>query len=284
MKKEDIEKQGLKKIHEDFSSIMEAFRDVLRGQGEEEVAIALKDIDGNSQIEESFLHNGNSEKLIQALSISFQLMNLVEENASVQYRRKVENHAGVDAIRGSWGETFQKLTRMGLTEEQIAEILPKVLVMPVLTAHPTEAKRTSVLKIHRELYLLLVKKENQVWSVSERQAIDDDIKALLERWWRTREVHFEKPKLESERNNVLYYFKKVFPLALELSDKRLKYTWKAMGFDQKRLSSPCQFPILKFGSWVGGDRDGHPLVTASVTRSTLMDHRTQQFPFLEMHW
>lgn len=280
MKKEDIEKNGLKKIHEDFSAIMEAFREVLRGQGEEEVAIALQDHDVTSQSEGSFLHNGNGEKIIQALSISFQLMNLVEENASVQFRRKVENHVGVDAIRGSWGETFQKLLGMGLTEEQIANILPQIVVMPVLTAHPTEAKRTSVLNIHRELYLLLVKKENQVWSVSERQAIDDDIKALLERWWRTREVHFEKPKLESERNNVLYYFTKVFPLALELSDKRLKYSWKAMGFDQKRLSSPSQFPTLTFGSWVGGDRDGHPLVTASETRSTLMYHRAEAISIL----
>jgi phosphoenolpyruvate carboxylase len=280
MKKEDIEKQGLKKIHNDFTAIMDAFREVLMGQGEEAVAVALKDIDGNSLSEAAIQHHGNDEKIIQALSISFQLMNLVEENASVQFRRQVENHIGLDAIRGAWGETFQKLISMGLNEEQIADILPKVMVMPVLTAHPTEAKRTSVLELHRELYLLLVKKENLVWSASERQAIDDDIKALLERWWRTREVHFEKPKLQSERNNVLYYFTKVFPLALEISDERLKYTWKAMGFDQKRLTSPGQFPTLKFGSWVGGDRDGHPLVTASITRSTLIDHRTAALSIL----
>ncbi len=205
--------------------------------------------------------------------MGFQLMNLVAENASVQFRRKVENHVGIDAIRGAWGEIFKKLLGKGLTEEQIADVLPNVMVMPVLTTHPTEAKRTSVLDLHRDLYLLLVKKENKIWSVSEQEAIDNDIKALLERWWHTREVHMEKPNLESERSNVLYYLSKVFPLALEISDKRLKYTWKAMGFNPKRLSSPSQFPVLKFGSWVGGDRDGHPLITASLTRSTLMAHR-----------
>ncbi len=273
MKKEGISEQVLKKIHLDFQSIMNAFREVLIDQNEEDIALALKGIGGNSRGEGHIPRNGNEEKLIQALSISFQLMNLVEENASVQFRRSVENHLGIDAIRGSWGESFRKLIHMGLSEEQIAEILPSVMVMPVLTAHPTEAKRTSVLDLHRALYLQLVKKENKVWTVSERHAIEDDIKALIERWWRTREVHLEKPKPESECNNVLYYFTKVFPLALEISDERLKYTWKEMGFDKKRLSLPDQFPLLKLGSWVGGDRDGHPLVTATVTRDTLLAHR-----------
>lgn len=273
MKKEEIEKQGLEKIHTDLTAIMGAFMDVLEGQGEEAIAIALKDIEDNTKNDGSVLHHLNNEKIIQALSISFQLMNLVEENASVQFRRKVENHMGLDAIRGSWAETFKKLQEKGLTEEQIADILPNVMVMPVLTAHPTEAKRTSVLDLHRDLYLLLVKKENKIWSVIEQEATDNDIKALLERWWHTREVHLEKPNIESERNNLLHYFTKVFPLALEISDNRLKYTWKAMGFDPKRLSSPAQFPVLKFGSWVGGDRDGHPFVTGLVTKNTLLAHR-----------
>ncbi len=281
MKKEKIEKQGLEKIHNDLTAIIDAFRDVLEEQGEEAIATALKNIEDNTKNDGSVLHHLNNEKIIQALSISFQLMNLVEENASVQFRRKVENNLGIDAIRGSWGETFKKLQDKGLTEEQIADILPNVMVMPVLTAHPTEAKRTSVLDLHRELYLLLVKKENKIWSGSEQEDIESDIKALLERWWHTREVQLEKPNIESERNNVLHYFTKVFPLALEISDKRLKYSWKAMGFDPKRLSSPAQFPVLKFGSWVGGDRDGHPLVTGLVTKSTLLIHRKAAISILK---
>lgn len=273
MKKREIEKLGLVKIHTDLSAIMHSFMEVLKGENEDEIAKALKDITDISNIENYDSHNLNNEKIIQALSISFQLMNLVEENASVQFRRKVENQIGIESIRGSWGETFKKLQNMGLAEEQIAEILPKITVMPVLTAHPTEAKRTSVLDLHRDLYLLLVKKENKIWSISEQDALENDIKSLLERWWHTRELQLEKPNIESERNNLLHYFTKVFPLALEVSDKRLKYTWKAMGFDPKRLSSPEQFPVMKFGSWVGGDRDGHPFVTASLTESTLMSHR-----------
>jgi phosphoenolpyruvate carboxylase len=270
---EAIENQGFQKIYEDLRAIMNSFRGVLKHLGEDSVSSTLMDIDGYEEESADAITEANQEKVIQALSISFQLMNLVEENASVQFRRKVENNLGMEAIRGSWGETLKRLKENGLTQPQMASVLSHVKVTPVLTAHPTEAKRTSVLELHRELYLQLVKKENQVWSKSERTAIEDDIKGLLERWWRTREVNLQKPNLESERNNVLHYFTKVFPQALEISDKRLQYTWKEMGFDAKYLSSPDQFPTLEFGSWVGGDRDGHPLVSADITKATLLTHR-----------
>ncbi len=278
--KDEIEQQGLQKIHRDLRAAMDALREVLRDLNEDEVAATLKDIDGYEHTTSDDIMAGNEEKSIQALSISFQLMNLVEENATVQFRRKLENNLGLSVIRGSWGETITRLQQKGLTEDQIAAVLPQVKVMPVLTAHPTEAKRTSVLELHRELYLELVKKENQMYSTTERKIIDDGIKSLLERWWRTREVNLEKPNLESERNNVMHYFTQVFPLALERSDQKLRYTWQAMGYDPTRLTTTDQFPVLEFGSWVGGDRDGHPFVTAEVTQSTLLSHRAAALEIL----
>lgn len=285
-----IEQEGLQKIERDMQEVIMQFRQVLEELHEDEVAAMLPNgLSGSAgqepemkervaEGEESIAVSESKtllpgEKLIQALSISFQLMNLVEENATVQFRRRLENQSGMTAIRGSWAETFHRLMQKGLDEEQIARVLPTLRVMPVLTAHPTEAKRVSVLDLHRELYLLLVKKENSMWSVSEQKALDDDIKARLERWWRTREIHMQKPDLDSERNNVLHYFTRVFPRALHASDKRLKQTWQAMGFDMTRLSLPEHFPVLEFGSWVGGDRDGHPFVSAAVTRHTLLEHR-----------
>ncbi|MCA1745460.1 MAG: phosphoenolpyruvate carboxylase, partial [Bacteroidales bacterium] len=221
------------------------------------------------------------DKLVQALSILFQLMNLVEENSAAQYRRKVENRLGASFIRGSWAETFTKWQKQGLSEEDIAAILPNVLVNPVLTAHPTEAKRISILELHRELYLLLVKKENVIWSETEKEVINETIHALLERWWRSGEVYLEKPDVSSERNSVLHYFTRVFPEALKLSDERLKYTWRAFGFDRKKLNEPEHFPTITLGSWVGGDRDGHPYVSADVTRETLMEHRRAALELIE---
>lgn len=212
-------------------------------------------------------------KHIQVLSIYLQLMNLVEENAAVQNRRKVSDKESPLKIRGSWVETFTRLKAKGLSMQEIADFLTKVKLIPVLTAHPTEAKRISVLEIHRDLYLQLVKLENSTYSKLERVAIKEQIKALIERWWRTGEVYLEKPTVQAERNNVLHYFTKVFPKALAKSDMQLKESWSLMGFDPQLLQYPEQFPVLRFGSWVGGDRDGHPYVTAEITAETLMAHR-----------
>ncbi|MFY8004868.1 MAG: phosphoenolpyruvate carboxylase, partial [Chitinophagaceae bacterium] len=215
----------------------------------------------------------DEEKLIQALSISFQLMNLVEQNAAVQFRRNLVNQQGSTAIRGSWSETLEKLKAIGLSQEQILSSLEKVTVMPVLTAHPTESKRLSVIDLHREFYLLLVKMENSIWSITERKMMVIEMKSLLERWWRTGEVYLEKPTVAAERNNVLHYFAKVFPLALQQADNQLKQSWESVGFNIGLLNNANCFPKWQFGSWVGGDRDGHPYVTAEITAETLQLHR-----------
>lgn len=250
---------------------MSCFKEMLLRLEEDKIAECIP-VPGEPYPEKN-IHEVPEDRLIQALSISFQLLNLVEENAAVQFRRKIENQLGLPAIRGSWGETLQNWEKQGLSQEQMAALLQEISMMPVLTAHPTEAKRISVLELHRELYLLLVKNENTVWSESERKNIHQDLKNLLERWWRTGEVYLEKPDVAAERNNVMHYFTRVFPQALHRSDRRLKNAWTAMGFDVDMLSRPEQYPLLQFGSWVGGDRDGHPFVSAEVTRETLLEHR-----------
>ena len=264
---------GLKKITEDFNLLTQSFREVLEELGESQIAWLITHLKDNTISSDFDLSCFDKEKLAQALSIYFQLLNLVEENASVQFRRKLEKEMGFASIRGSWGENFEKLVQYGLNEKQIASLLPKIKVMPVLTAHPTEAKRVTILELHRELYLMLVKKENQVWSPSEKESINAEVKALLERWWRTGEIYLEKPDLISERNNVMYYFKKVFTKTLDQSDLRLKKAWAYMGFQSENLRHSKQFPELQFGSWIGGDRDGHPYVDAGFTHDTLNTHR-----------
>src|SRR5690606_11319141 len=149
------------------------------------------------------------------------------------------------------------------------EIIKNISLTPVLTAHPTEAKRVSILELHREIYLNLIKLENTAFSSSERKFIGDDIMTLLERWWRTGEVYLEKPTVEKERNNVIYYLSKVFPLALNRTDIQLRQSWLDMGYDPGKIS----YPRLQFGTWVGGDRDGHSYVTSSITNSTLIEQR-----------
>ncbi|MBD3267925.1 phosphoenolpyruvate carboxylase [bacterium] len=211
----------------------------------------------------------------QAHSIAFQLMNMVEENASVQLRRKVEAEDNLVDISGLWEQNLQRLREQGLTDRQIAEHIGTIKVEPVLTAHPTEAKRATVLEHHRRLYLLMVKRESQMWTPSEQNEIREAVKVELERLWRTGEIYLEKPDIASERQNIIYYLRNVFPQVLLELDRRLRHAWNGAGFDPTLLDAPSQLPRLSFGNWVGGDRDGHPLVTAEVTQQTLTQlHQT----------
>ncbi|MEO1023535.1 MAG: phosphoenolpyruvate carboxylase [Bacteroidota bacterium] len=271
MKKDTLNSQSLKKIEDDFIYLIEAFSEMLVSIGENELSSSLPWVNESENIPSS--SSISDQKKIQALSIGFQLLNLVEENNATHYRRKSEFFLGPDSIRGSWAETLSHLKEKGYTEREIADTLAKLDVMPVLTAHPTEAKRVTVLEIQRELYQLLVKRENPNWSPQEQDVLHNEILGLLERWWLTGDIYLEKPDLEDERNNLLYYFANVFPKALNVSDQRLKFAWKHTGFNPETLSAAEHFPLLTLGSWVGGDRDGHPFVTPAFTANTLNKHR-----------
>ena len=181
------------KLEEDLTWLMEAFREVLRDLGEEALAAQLPWI-GDEAGPGDALH----ERLPQALSISFQLLNMVEENVVAQTRRADEEEHGLGREPGCWGLVLSGLVRDGVPAEAIAERVAELVVEPVLTAHPTEAKRQTVLELHRELYLLLVKRENSIWTPSERDGIRAQVLDVLERLWRTGEIYLEKPGVTDE--------------------------------------------------------------------------------------
>jgi phosphoenolpyruvate carboxylase len=206
---------------------------------------------------------------VQAYSIAFQLLNMVEENASAQSKRLREDKHGLASDPGSWGRALRALVDAGLTDKQIAKRLNRMRVEPVLTAHPTEAKRATVLEIHREIYKLLVRRENNMWTAAEQRAIREEIKVALERLWRTGEIYHQKPDVQSELRNINYFLSKVFPDAVVSMDLRLRQAWEEAGLDPARVEHPDSLPQIVLGTWVGGDRDGHPLVTAEVTARAL---------------
>jgi phosphoenolpyruvate carboxylase len=267
--KETLQVEGLEKINTDFQYLVSLFKEMLISIDEGEIAAQLP---FNS--EELQPGQGEAdEKLTQAIGICFELLNLAEENAATQYRRKTESEFGLASTRGSWGETLKGWQDEGLQTEAILDKLKTVKVVPVLTAHPTEAKRLTVLDIHREIYLCLVKRENPTWSLAEKARLKEEFVSLLERLWRTGEIYLQKPRLEDERSNLMHYFTNVFPEAVSLTDERLQEAWAASGYPTEALQWAEDFPLIQFGSWVGGDRDGHPFVTPEFTESTLQLHR-----------
>ncbi len=258
------------KADQDFNFLLTCFRTMLGSIGESAPLPWLPGSDDEAAV--------STRALAQALGIAFQFMNLAEENAAVQQRRIADRDPKLPPESGRWRDALVKLQRAGFSAEAIAAALPTIRVEPVLTAHPTEAKRATVLEHYRELYLLLVQRESQRWSPAEQADIESDIVTLLERLWRTGDIFLSKPDVPSEVRNVLHYLMNVFPDVLPVLDRQLRYAWQMAGFDPRLLTS--NWPRLQFGSWVGGDRDGHPLVTAEVTAQTLQELRLQTLRLL----
>ena len=258
------------KISDDRIFIIDCYTEMLSRINELEIISLINDTSQEFTLEENDI---SSEKIFQSFSIYFQLMTLVEENAATQYRRKMVNQEDFTSIRGSWAEAFKIWKDDSVSEDDMLKTISKTTVIPVLTAHPTEAKRVTVIEIHRELYLLLVQRENTSLSKLEQNVIKEKIINLLERWWRTGEIYLEKPDIRDERANVIHYLGKVFPTVLKKSDQQLKSSWVELGLNPAKIKNPDLFPKITFGSWVGGDRDGHPFVTPAVTQETLLLHR-----------
>jgi len=259
-----------KRISDDRRFFIDCYTEMLARINENEVVDLINSTLQGVTIEENKL---SSEKTIQSLSIYFQLMTLVEENAATQYRRRLEDQGKITSIRGSWAETFNLWKNANIGEDEMLKAISETQIIPVITAHPTEAKRITVIEIHREFYLLIVQKENTSLSKREQNLIREQIIHLLERWWRTGEIYLEKPDIKDERANVLHYLSKVFPIVLKNSDQELKSSWVESGLNHNKIKNPDVYPKITFGSWVGGDRDGHPFVTPAVTKETLSIYR-----------
>jgi phosphoenolpyruvate carboxylase len=264
----------LKKSQEDAQFLVESFERALRSIGGDVLAdflgrITLGDLTKTER----------PERGAQALSVLFQLISMAEENAANQVRRLREISEGPASAPGTWPHQLQLLRETGFSNEEIRQAIPRIHVQPVLTAHPTEAKRGSVLERHREIYLMLVERENPTKTPMESAALAGRIQTAIETLWRTEEIYLDRPDVESEVRAVLHYFTHVFPGVLRLMAERFRQSWD---WAFPGSAAPAA-PRLTFGSWVGGDRDGHPFVTTEVTKSTLESLRTGTIAVLREH-
>ena len=248
------------KVEEDLDFLLDCFFQVLEDLGEKELLTDLRRVlSGESPLSQ------NHQRLTQAISIVFQFLNMLEENAANQFQRRIEAPI-------IWQRKLKEFQALNLAPEKILESLGKTKVEPVLTAHPTEAKPPRVLRHNRELYLLLVKRENPIYSRSEQDAIRTEVEAVMESIWRTAALQTMRVEVESELHGILHYFRHVFPTVLQELDQRLIQSLKASELTQSHIEWKM-LPQLRFGSWVGGDRDGHPFVTSQLTRMALEKYR-----------
>ena len=252
---------GLEQVVTNHDFLVQSFARVLDGLGVSTAASILR--------EKNFSEPRGTldPQTIQAISFYFQLLNLVEEHGAGRSTQLREKELGGDAEPGRWGRYLKQLSESGYKEEEVRAKLKDVRVEPVFTKHPTEAKRWAVLGLHRELVRLL-RKRDAVETPFEKRFCERGLQAVLERLWLTGEIFARKPEVENELENLSYYLKQVFPVVFTNLDDRLRHAWELAWPDAKPLQDE-ELPSLSFASWVGGDRDGHPKVTAQVTRDTL---------------
>jgi len=208
-------------------------------------------------------------RAIQAQGMWFQLLSIAEQNAAMRQRRQSEVDRGYDQLRGTFAQVFAAAAAAGIPADEVRATVASLRVRPVITAHPTEAKRVTVLEKHRRIYRRLVDLEAPRWTPRERGALIDNLRTEIELLWLTGELRLEKPTVEQELAWGLYFVtENLFDVVPELGDKLERALARA--YPDATFAVP---PFFQFGSWIGGDRDGNPFVTNDVTRRTLHDNR-----------
>jgi phosphoenolpyruvate carboxylase len=115
-------------------------------------------------------------RALQAQGIFFQLVAIAEQNAAMRRRRQVERERGREQIKGTFAHVLAEASASGVGPEEIEKLIASLRIRPVITAHPTESKRVTVLEKYRRSYLLLRELENPRWTERERQGLIDDLR------------------------------------------------------------------------------------------------------------
>ena len=208
-----------------------------------------------------------SSKLIQAFALYFYLLNTAEENFGMQQRREIQRHEG--RVRGSFEDCLARLKEKGVDGQTLLDIIKDLSIEPVITAHPTEAKRLTILKKYRKIYLTIFKKENPIWTPEEKALLQEEITNEIQKLWQTGDIFLERPTVQEEVSNGLHYFRETFYPVIPKLYNSLQRCMERFYPDTELYLQP----FLKFGSWIGGDRDGNPNVTPEITRWTLRAHK-----------
>ena len=214
---------------------------------------------------------------LQAIGIWLQLVGIAEENAAMRVRRRIETAGGPDHLIGSFSNVLADIAASGVGPDELQASLRTFDVSPTLTAHPTEAKRVTVLEIHRRIYRKLVDLEVQRWTPRERDFLIRDLRNEIDLLWITGELRLERPNLEQEVAWGLHFFREIlFDAVPQLYDRFADALNRHYAEDAIPVT-----PYLRFSSWIGGDRDGNPNVTCAATRAALAANRSAAMEHLQ---
>ncbi len=198
--------------------------------------------------------------VVRAFSYFSHLSNIAEDMHN--NRRHRINCMNEEAVQvPSIEVAVADLVSRGVTAREMLDLLGETLIAPVLTAHPTEVKRKTMLDWNREISDLLVQRDRMRMTPAEKAENLAALERALQAMWQTREIRVTKLTVRDEIENGVAYFRKTFLPELPRLCTDLEDRIAAM------LDSEVTLPdFIQVGSWIGGDRDGNPFVTADVLR------------------
>ena len=204
--------------------------------------------------------------VVRAFYTYFSLANIAEESYQHHQRHSQERLDG-PSWSGSFDLTLQELLRQGMSGLQLQALLNQLVFMPVITAHPTESKRRTIMESLRRIFLTADELDDPRLSQRELNAVIKRLGSEIQILWKTDEVRATRPRVRDEISNGLYYFRESLFKAVPAMYRNMEEAMdRVYGFVAPEGKHGIVVPsFLRFGSWIGGDRDGNPNVTPQTT-------------------
>ncbi|MCA1010279.1 phosphoenolpyruvate carboxylase [Halobacillus halophilus] len=208
-------------------------------------------------------------QVIRAFSIYFHLVNIAEQNHRIRRRREYQLREDHGAQPFSLESAVLNLKNNNFSKDVIQKVLDHLSLELIITAHPTEATKRTVLEIQKRIATILQKLDNPLLTKNERDSLRDSLQNEVSVLWQTDELRDRKPTVMDEVRNGLYYFDETLFDVLPEIHQELEYCLEE-NYPEEDWDVPN---FLRFGSWIGGDRDGNPNVTPDITWQTLQKQR-----------
>ncbi len=200
--------------------------------------------------------------VVRAFSYFSHLANIAEDQDKNR-RFRHDRRAGVAPQDGSLAVALRRLKASGVTAGTLRGVVARALICPVLTAHPTEVQRRSTLDRQLAIARLLADRSKTALSADEEAGSEQALRLQIDLLWQSRMLRFYKPTVHDEVENSLAYHRTTF-----LSEvPHVHADFEDLLERELPASEPWQLPpLLRLGSWIGGDRDGNPFVDQEVLK------------------
>ncbi|OYD06837.1 phosphoenolpyruvate carboxylase [Paludifilum halophilum] len=203
--------------------------------------------------------------VIRAFALYFQLVNIAEQNHRIRRHREYRRAGSDRAQPYSIEIAVRGMKEQGMTADEVEQILQHLSLELVITAHPTEAMRRTTLDIHHRIAEDVARLDHPLLTEEEKEDIRDQLLGEVLTLWQSDELRHRKPTVTDEVRNGLYYLDETLFDVLPEVHREMENAL-SRHFPERDWHVPS---YLKFGSWIGGDRDGNPWVTPEVTWKTL---------------